>query len=57
MNKLVFPVKIYFQFKENFEDFKKILLFIYSIKSKICSKIHIKWPLKDIWWVGQVLIE
>ena len=27
MNKLVFPVKIYFQFKENFEDFKKILLF------------------------------
>ena len=22
-----------------------------------CSKIHIKWPLKDIWWKSQVLFQ
>ena len=35
MNKLVFPVKICFQFKETFEDFKKTIVFLYiKLKAK-----------------------
>ena len=39
MNKLVFPVKICFQFKENFEDFKKTIVFLYiKLKAKYAFK-------------------